>query len=136
MRSSTKKSPINLNAAENKLTQWFVYKWGKPTRQKPYWVILRSPFPRIHYYQNKRLQVKESQYLIPTYSWTLTPIASWTCSIVTISPFQGTTLSTWLTNRCADPSTWLNHQLEKDVAAEFFSLSRRWRSRNSLVKKP
>ena len=31
-------------------------------------VILRSPPPRIHYYQNKRLQVNESQYLIPTYS--------------------------------------------------------------------
>ena len=23
---------------------------------------------RIHYYHNKRLQIKESQYLIPTYS--------------------------------------------------------------------
>ena len=29
---------------------------------------LRSPLPKIHYYHNKRLQVKESQYLIPTYS--------------------------------------------------------------------
>ena len=28
--------------------------------------------------------------------------------------FQYTTPSTWLTN-CADPSTWLDHQLEKDV---------------------
>ena len=31
-------------------------------------VILRSPLSRIYYYQNKRLQVKESQYLIQTYS--------------------------------------------------------------------
>ena len=91
---------------ENKLTQWFFYEWGKPTWQKPYRVILRSPLPRIHYYHNKRLLVKESQYLIPTYSWTLTPIPNWTCSIVTISSFQCTAPSTWLTN-CADPSTWL-----------------------------
>ena len=49
---------------------------------------------------------KGIQYLIPTYNWTLTPIPNWTCSVVTISPFQCTTPSTWLTN-CTDPSTWL-----------------------------
>ena len=69
-------------------------------------MILRSLLPRIHYYQNKRLQVKKSQYLIPTYSWTLTPIPNWTCSIVTISHFQCMAPSTWLTNY-ADPSTRL-----------------------------
>ena len=41
---------------------------------------------------------KESQYLILTYSWTLTPIPNWTCSVVTIFHFQCTTPSTWLTN--------------------------------------
>ena len=63
MSGSTKKSPIKLNAAEIKLTQW-----RKPAWQKPHRLILRSPLPRIHYYHNKWLQVKESQYLIPTYS--------------------------------------------------------------------
>ena len=82
--------------------------------KKPHQVILRSPFPRIYYYQNKWLQVKESQYLIPTYSWTLIPIPNWTYSVVTISHFQCTTPSTWLTNRCTDPSTRLNHQLVKE----------------------
>ena len=100
---------------ENKLTQWFVYEWEKPTRQKPHWVILRSPLLIIHYYQNKQLQVKESQYLIPTYSWTLISIPNWTCSIMTISHFQCTAPSTWLTNRCTDSSTQLNHQLEKNI---------------------
>ena len=104
MRGRTNKSPIKLSAVENKLTQWFVYKWGKPTLQKPHWVILRSPLPKFHYYHNKRLQVKESQYLIPTYSWTLIPIPNWTCSIVTISPFDA-----WL------PVRNFNHQLEKVV---------------------
>ena len=100
--------------AENKLTQWFVYEWEKPTRQKPHWVILRSPLPRIYYYQNKQLQVKESQKLLPTYSWTLSPIPNWTCSVVITSLFQCTAPSMWLTN-CADPSMRFDHQLEKDV---------------------
>ena len=59
MCGSTNKSPIKLNAAENKLTRGFVYEWGEPTWQKSHRVIFRSLLPRIHYYQNKRLQVKE-----------------------------------------------------------------------------
>ena len=31
---------------------------GKTTEAKPHQVNLRSPLSRIHYYQNKRLQVK------------------------------------------------------------------------------
>ena len=91
---------------------------GKTSRQKPHWVNLKSPVSRIHYYQNKWLQIKESQYLIPTYSWTLTPIHNWTCFLVTIFHFQCMALSTWLTNRCTDPNTWLTHQLEKDVSCK------------------
>ena len=119
MHGSTNKSPIKLNTVENKLIGWFVYKWGKPTWQKSHQVILRSPLLRNHYYENKRLQVKEFKYLIPTYSWILTPIPNWTYSVVTISHFQCTAPSTWLTN-CADPNTRLNHQLEKDVGCNFF----------------
>ena len=119
-----------------KLTRWFVYEWGKPPRQKPHRVILRSPLPRIYYYHNKRLQVKESQYLIPTYSWTLISIPNWTCSVVIISPFQCTAPNMWLTNWCTNPSTWLTTNLRRMLAAKFFSSSTRWRSRNSLVTKP
>ena len=32
--------------------------------------------------------------------------------------FKYTTPSTWLTNRCANPSTRLDHQLEKDVGCK------------------
>ena len=88
-------------------------------------MILRSPLPRIHYYQNKWLQVKESQYLIPTYSWTLTLIPNWTCFIMTISHFQ-----------CTDPSTWLTINLRRMLVVKFFSSSTRWRSWFSLVTKP
>ena len=106
---------------ENKLTRWFLYKWGKFTWQKPHWVILRSPLPRIHYYHNKQLQIKEFQYLIPTYSWTLTPILNWTCSVVTISRFQYTAPSTWLTN-CADLSTRLQSPTREDCWLQSFSV--------------
>ena len=103
---------------------------------KPYWVILRPPLSRIHYYQNKRLQVKESQYFLPTYCWTLTSIPNWTCFVVTISHFQYMAPSTWLTNRCADLSMWLDHQLKKDVGCKVLLFITRWRSWSFLVIKP
>ena len=117
------------------MTRWFVYKWGKLTRQKPHRVIFRSLLPKFHYYHNKRLQVKESQYLIPTYIWILTLIPNWTCSIVTISHFQCMAPSTWLTNH-AYPIRDFNHQLEKVVGCKVFQFIKRWRSRSSLVTKP
>ena len=61
MRGSTSKSPIKLNATEIKFDIGDLFSnGGKPTRQKPHLVILRSLLPRIHYYHNKRLKVKES----------------------------------------------------------------------------
>ena len=82
------------------LTRVICLRMGKTTEAKPHQVILKSPLLRIHYYQNKRLQVKESQYLIPTYSWTLTPITNWTCDVAAISPFNA-----WL----PIAFTWQNH---------------------------
>ena len=50
--------------------------------------------------------------------------------------FQCTALSTWLTNCCTDPNTWLTTNLRRMLVAKFFSSSTRWRSQNSLVTKP
>ena len=55
-------------AAENKVDTVNFLQMGKTSKAKPHQVILRSLLPRIHYYHNKRLRVKESQYLIPIYS--------------------------------------------------------------------
>ena len=120
---------------ENKVDTVICLRMGKTSKAKPHQVILRSPLPRIHYYHNKWLQIKESWYLIPTYSWTLTLIPNWTCFVVTISPFQCMAPSMWLTNRCTDPSTWLTTNLRWMLAAKFFSSSAWWRSQNSLVTK-
>ena len=48
--------------------------------------------------------------------------------------FQCTAPSAWLTN-CADPSTWLDHQLEKDVDYKVLLFITRWRSWSCLVTK-
>ena len=54
---------------------------------------------------------------LPTYSWTLTPIPNWTCSIVTVPLFNAWLLSTWLTN-CADLSTRLQSPTKKVVGCK------------------
>ena len=130
------KSPIKLSAAENELTRWFVYEWGKHTWQKPPPGDFKVTTPENSLLSRQAIKVKESQYFISTYSWTLTPIPNWTCSIVTISHFQCTAPSTWLTNRCVDPSTLLNHQLEKNVGCKVLQFITWWRLRSSLVTKP
>ena len=68
IRGNTNKSPIKFNAAENKFDTVICLRMGKTTEAKLHRVILRSSLPKNHYYQNKRLQVKKSQYFIPTYS--------------------------------------------------------------------
>ena len=68
MHGSTNKSPTKLNAAENKVNTVNCLRMRKTTEAKPHWVILRSLLPKIYYYHNKQLQVKESQYLITTYN--------------------------------------------------------------------
>ena len=55
---------------------------------------------------------------------------------VTISHFQCMVPSTWLTNGYVDPSTWFNHQLEKDVSCKVLLFITRWRSWSCLVTKP
>ena len=54
---------------------------------------------------------------LPTYSWTLTPIPNWTCSVVTIPLFNVRLPNTWLTN-CADPSTQLQTPTKKVVGCK------------------
>ena len=54
---------------------------------------------------------------LQTYSWTLTPISNWTCSVVTVLLFDAWLLSTWLTN-CADPSTYLQSPTKKVVGCK------------------
>ena len=50
--------------------------------------------------------------------------------------FQCMAPSMWLTNKCADPSTWLDHQLEKDVGYKVLLFITQWRSWSCLVTKP
>ena len=91
---------------------------GKTTEAKPHRVNLRSPLLRIHYYQNKRLQVKG--ILVPNTNLQLNPYLNTQLDLQCSDSlsFQCTAPSMWLTNRCTDPSTWLTHQTEKDVSCK------------------
>ena len=66
---NTNKSPIKLNVAENKFDIGDLF-----TEAKPHQVNLRSPLPRIHYYQNKRLQVKGIS--VPNTNFQLNPYSN------------------------------------------------------------
>ena len=48
-------------------------------RQKPHQVIFKSSLPKLHYYHNKRLQVKESQVL---YQPTIEPLPQYPIGLV------------------------------------------------------
>ena len=102
--------------------------------KKPHGKILSSPLLRIHYYQNKHIQVQESLYLIPTYSWTLTHTQLNFFYTDNLS-FQCMVPSTWLTNY-ADPNTRLDHRLKNDVGCKVLQFITRWKSWSCLVIKP
>ena len=72
---------------------------------------------------------------LPTYSWTLTPIPNWTCSVVIVPFSDAWLLSMWLTV-ARIPVRDFKHQLRRLSAVKFFSSSTRWRSRRCLVTKP
>ena len=54
---------------------------------------------------------------LPTYSWTLTPIPNWTCSVVIVPLFDAWLQSTWLTS-CTDPNTRLQTPTKKIVGCK------------------
>ena len=60
---------------------------------------------------------KEISSTLPTYSWTLTPIPNWTCSVVTDLLFDAQLPSMWLTN-CADPSMRLQTPTKKVIGCK------------------
>ena len=71
---------------------------GKTTKTKPHWVNLRLPLSRIHYYQNKQLQVKG--IAVPNINIQLnlypnTQLDLWCSGSLSV---QCTNLNTWLTN--------------------------------------
>ena len=80
MRGSTNKSSIKLNMQQK--INWhydlFMNRENQHSK-KPLQEILRSPLPRIHYYQNKRLQVKEFSTL---YQPTVEPLPQYLIGLV------------------------------------------------------
>ena len=71
---------------------------------------------------------------LPTYSWTLTPIPNWTCSVMTISSFDAWLPSMWLTS-CTDPNTWLQTPTKKIVSCKVFQFIRTMKIKKMLDHK-
>ena len=113
------------------LTRWFVYEWGKLTRQKPHRVILRSPLPKFHYYHNKRLQ---EGITVPYTNLQLNSYPNTHLDLFCNDNFffWYTAPSTWLTN-CTDPSTRLQSPTREDCWLQSSLVHPRWRC---LVTKP
>ena len=86
---------------------------GKIWQQKSHRVIFKSSLPKLHYYHNKRLQVKESKYLT---NLQLNPYPNTQLDLFCSNnfPFDARLPSTWLTN-CADSSTQLQSPTKKVV---------------------
>ena len=98
------------------MTRWFVYEWRKPNDKNPPGDF-QFTTPETPLLSQQAVTNKGILSTLPTYSWTLIPIPSWTCSVVTIPPFDTRLSSTWLTNY-TDPSTWLQTPIKKVVVCK------------------
>ena len=74
------------------------------------------------------------QCLIPIYSWTLTPIPNWTCSVATVPLFDARLPSTWLTS-CTDPSMWLQTLTKKVVSCKVLQFTHTMKIKKMLGHK-
>ena len=91
---------------------------GKTTEAKPHQVNLKSPIPRINYYQNKQLQVKGISVpntILQLNSYLNTQLDLFCSDNLSFSMHN----SQYMTNQLMHGSKYVtNHQLEKDVGGK------------------
>ena len=73
--------------------------------------------PEIPLLSQQAVTSKGISSTLPTYSWTLTPIPNWTCSVVIGLLSDARLPNTWLTN-CVDPSMQLQSSTKKIVGCK------------------
>ena len=100
---------------------WFVYEWEKLDGKKTLPGDFQVTTPKTPLLSQQAVTSKGIPSILPTYSWTLTPIPNWTCSVVTVPLFDIWLPSTWLIN-CADPSTRLQSPTKKVVGCKVLQL--------------
>ena len=94
------------------LTQWIVYEWGKPTRQKPQpgdFNVTTLEIPLL-----SQQAVTSKGILVPYTNLQLNPYPNTQLDLFCSDNFSFwcMALSTWLTN-CTDLSTWLQSPTRK-----------------------
>ena len=103
MYGSINKSPIKLSVAENKLTRWFVYEWGKTYKAKTSpsdFQVITLEIPLLW-----QQAITSKGILIPYTNLQLNPYPNTQLYLFCSDnfPFDAQLPSTWLTN-CTDPS--------------------------------
>ena len=138
----TNKSPIKLNAKKNKLTRWFVDKWGKSlARQKSPQSYFKVTIPKNPLINNqvvtsiRNLITILAYPEILTYSWTLVPIHNWIWSCSSLFSLEAQISNLWLTLRM-DSSTWLTPVTWTMLLAAKFFTSSIMKIKKHLVTKP
>ena len=102
---------------------------------KPHRVIFRSPFLKLHYYHNKRLQARNPKYLT-NLQLNLYPNTQSDLFCSNSFPFW-CTAPKYMTNQlCGSQYATLITNLKRFLAAKFFSSSTWWKSGRCLVTKP
>ena len=134
-RGSTNKSPIKLSMQQKIKVTVICLRMGKTYTTKTPPGDFKVTTLEIQLLSQQALTSKGIPVPYTNLHWTLTPIPNWTCFVVTICPFDAR-----LPVRDY-PIAWIpvhdfNHQLEKELATNFFSSSQQWRSRRFLVIKP
>ena len=87
-RDSTNKSPVKLSMQRKINNTVICLRMGKTYTAKTPPGDFKVTTPDNQLLLQQVVTSKGIQYLIPTYSWTYTPISNWTCSVVTIFPFN------------------------------------------------
>ena len=79
-RGNTNKSQTKINAAEIKFATGDLFTNGENHFGKTHWVNLRSPLPRIHYYQSQA--VTSIKNLSTQYQSTVEPLPQYPIGLV------------------------------------------------------
>ena len=116
------------------MTRWFVYEWGKPNSKNPPPSDFQVTTPETPLLSQQTVTSKWISSTLPTYSWTLTPILNWTCSVMTVPLLMhGSQVRDQPIARILVRD--FKHQLRRLLTAKFFSSFQTMKIKNMLGHK-
>ena len=126
------KSPKKLNAAEIKLTWWFVEKWENLLQGKnPIGWINNQAVTSI-----RNLITTLAYPKIPTYCWTFASIPNWTWCCSSLLSFVAQISNLWLTPLHRSQYVTNSNNLNNCCWLQSFSLHQKWRLGSTWLQNP